>query len=166
MPRRKPSPKQGTRGTAKTRKMQRNLADHILAMTDQYTVASGAEATGLTPNDIKNLRVGNMPSLRILVALVKTLRYTPSSLIAKGPPKMLAKGVSVRGAQERLIKARIMKISQDESPAELAKRTGLSIASIYQFRTKAANVGLHSYLAFVAAGFSADELLLGLKKKK
>ena len=87
MPRRKPSPKQGTRGTAKTRQMQRNLADHILAMTDDFTVASGAEATGLTPNDIKNLRVGNMPSLRILVALVKTLRYSPDSLIKKGPPK-------------------------------------------------------------------------------
>jgi len=165
MPRRKPSPKQGTRGTAKTRRMQRNLADHILAMTDEYTVASGAEATGLTPNDIKNLRVGNMPSLRILVALVKALRYSAASLIEKGAPVPLPKGTSVRGAQERLIKARIMKIAQDESPADLAKRTGLSIASIYQFRSKTANIGLHSYLAFVAAGFSADELLLGVKPK-
>jgi hypothetical protein len=164
MPRRKPSPKQGTRGTAKTRQMQRNLADHILSMTDDYTVATGAEATGLTPNDIKNLRVGNMPSLRILVALVKTLRYTPGTLIAKGAPKKLSKGASVRGAQERLIKTRIMKISQGEPPADLAKKTGLSIASIYQFRTKTANVGLHSYLAFVVAGYDADELMLGAKK--
>ena len=164
MPRRKPTPKQGVRGTAATRKMQRHLAEHILQLTDDCTVVGGAELTGLTTNDIKNLRVGNMPSLRMLVSLVRTMRYTPESLITKGKLKKLPPRVKLNGAQEQRVKTRIHQLSRKSSPAELAEQTGLSIASIYQFRTRAAAVGLHSYLAFVDAGFTASELLLGTKK--
>ena len=161
MPRHKPIPKQGARGTPRTRRMQRHLADHILRLTNGYSVADGAEVTGLTANDVKNLRVGNMPSLRMLICLVRTLRCTPESLTSRGTLRPLPRSASTRGAQERLVKTRIQRIAKDSSPAELAKKTGLSIASIYQFRTRTVNVGLHSYLAFVTAGCSGSELLLG-----
>jgi len=146
--------------------MQRYLAGHVLRLTDAYSVAGGAEMVGLHPNDIKNLRAGNMPSLRTLVGLIRQLKVTPESLLSRGQLEPLSRGTNTRGVQERLVKSRIQKISRACDPAELAEATGLSIATVYQYRSKNFKVGLHTYLAFVSAGYSASELLLGSTKRK
>jgi hypothetical protein len=163
MPNRRPTPKQGTRGTNKTRKMQRNFANHILKLTQGESIADSAEHVGLTTNDIKNLRAGNMPGLRSLLWVVKELRVTPESLLERGPLRSLRKGTSMRNATEPKIKKRIQDISRESDPAELAADSGLSIASIYQYRSLNDKIGLHAFLAFVAAGHSPSKLLLGTK---
>ena len=159
--RQKPAPKQGTRGTPKTRRMQRYIADHIYDMTKDLTQAEAAEATGLAGTDIKNMRCGHMPSLRTLIDVIKKLRVTPDSLIAKGKLEPLAKGVRMNGAQLQLVCGRVQKICKEEDAASLAKKTGLPKTSIYQLRTQNARVGIHIYLAFVSAGYSPSTLLFG-----
>lgn len=165
MAKRRPTPKQGSRGTRQTRRMQLHLARHILRLTKSRSIAEGAELVGLTTNDIKNLRAGNMPSLRSLLCLVRTQRVTPSSLLSTGELQPLPRRASLRGATERNIKARIQRISRESDPATLAEASGLSIASIYQYRSLNDKIGLHAFLAFVSAGFDADELLLGGSRK-
>lgn len=159
--RKKPVPKQGSRGTPKTRRMQRQIANHIHALTSTLTQAEAAVKVGVSYNDIRNLSAGNMPSLRMLVAMVKHLRCTPESLLAKGEPKKLTRGKRTSGAQIRSIRSRIRKICQEGDPATLAKSTGLTITSIYQLRGQYAKAGLHTFLAFTAAGHCASDLLLG-----
>ncbi len=159
--RKKPVPKQGSRGTPKTRRMQREIANHIHALTCTMTQAEAAKAVGISFNDIRNLSTGNMPSLRMLVAMVKHLRCNPESLLKKGKLEKLGKGKRTAGAQIRSIRARIRKICQEGDPATLAKQTGLTITSIYQLRGQYAKAGLHTFLAFTSAGHSASDLLLG-----
>ena len=165
MAKRKPIPKQGARGTEKTRRMQLHFATHLLQLTEDCTIVESAEKTGLTTNDVKNLRAGNMPGLRALIAVVRTLRKTPSSLLGRGPLKPLPKSTRLTNATEQKVKTRIQRISRSNVPAELAAASGLSIASIYQYRSLNDKIGLHAYLAFVAAGHDADELLLGVNLK-
>jgi DNA-binding phage protein len=145
--------------------MQLNLAKHIQNLTEGSTIAESAKRVGLTTNDIKNLRAGNMPSLRALLCVVRTRMTSPSSLISSGPLEALPKGISLRGATERHVKARIQRISRENDPASLAAESGLSIASIYQYRSLNDKIGLHAFLAFVSAGYDADELLLGGARK-
>lgn len=159
--RKKPVPKQGTRGTPKTRKMQRQIADHIHGLTQTLTQAEAAEEVGVSYNDIRNLSAGSMPSLRMMVAMVKHLRCTPESLLVKGKLEKLSRGKRTTGAQIRSIRSRIRKICQEGDPAGLAKSTGLPITSIYQLRGQYAKAGLHTFLAFTAAGHSPSQLLLG-----
>ncbi len=141
--------------------MQLHLANTILDLTEGHSIAQSAAITGLTTNDIKNLRAGNMPSLRSLLCLVRTLRKTPRSLISAGRLQPLPKDASLRGATEAKVRSRIQAHSRENDPADLAERSGLSIASIYQYRSLNDKMGLHAYLAFVDAGYDADELLLG-----
>ena len=160
---RRPKPKQGSRGTPKTRKMQRNFANQIFKMSDGLTVTESAKTTGLTEVDIKNLRSGNMPSLTHIVRIVRKNRVTPESLVSTGPLKKLKPSLATKGAQERLIIGRIRKLAKSKPAAELAKSTGLSINSIYQLRGADARVGFHVLVAFYSAGYSASEMLLGGK---
>jgi hypothetical protein len=146
--------------------MQLNLAHAILDLTEGHSIAESAAISGLTTNDIKNLRAGNMPSLRSLLCLVRTLRKTPRSLISGGRLQPLPKETSLRGATEAKVRARIQSLSRENDPADLAERSGLSIASIYQYRSLNDKMGLHAYLAFVDAGYDADELLLGNTAKR
>jgi len=141
--------------------MQLQLARHLLRLTEDHSIAAGAKLVGLTTNDIKNLRAGNMPGLRSLVQVVRKLRVTPESILSRGPLETLPSGISMRGATEQRVKERIQRISRESVPADLAADSGLSIASIYQYRSLNDKIGLHAYLAFVAAGFDAGELLIG-----
>jgi len=146
--------------------MQLHLANTILDLTEGHSIAESAAITGLTTNDIKNLRAGNMPSLRSLLCLVRTLRKTPRSLISGGRLQPLPKEASLRSATEAKVRSRIQAHSRENDPADLAERSGLSIASIYQYRSLNDKMGLHAYLAFVDAGYDADELLLGSGAKR
>ena len=85
----KPVPIQGSRGTPASRRMQRQLASHILGLTKNSSLSESAEITNLKTSDIKNLRAGNMPSLAIFLCLVKKMRCTPESMLAKGELKKL-----------------------------------------------------------------------------
>lgn len=166
MSKHRPTPKQGVRGTESTRRRQLNLANTILDLTEGHSIAESSAITGLTTNDIKNLRAGNMPSLRSLLCLVRALRKTPRSLISGGKLMPLSKEVTLRGATEAKVRSRIQAHSRENDPADLAERSGLSIASIYQYRSLNDKMGLHAYLAFVDAGYDADELLLGSGAKR
>lgn len=157
----RPTPMQGSRGTPRTRQMQRNFFTHLLDLTESLTASQGAELLGLKEDDLRNLRRGNMPSLTHLVEVVRTTRYTPESLLGKGPLKKLAPRVSVQGAQTRLIRARVAAIAKEQAPAELAERAGIPISTIYRFRCKGTWIGFHVFSAFVAAGYRPGELLLG-----
>ena len=157
----KKKPKQGTRGTTHTRRMQRQLSQHIFRLISDLSVNDAADVSGLSENDIRNLRQGNMPSLRILIRLVKKTRLDPASLLVKGEPKNLPDKTSLRGAQLKSIASRVRKIVKAASADELAGETGLSIHTIYQQRVASTAVGIHVFLALVHSGHSAREMLLG-----
>ncbi len=160
----KPVPIQGSRGTPASRRMQRQLANHILTLTKKSTLIEAAELTDLKTSDIKNQRAGNMPSLPIFLKVVKKMRWTPESLLAKGELKKLHGRVRTQGAEMQKIRQRIQKICQVNDAQALAKATRIPISNIYQTRTHNAKVGLHTFLSIVSAGFSANALLLGTPK--
>ncbi|MEE9386673.1 MAG: helix-turn-helix transcriptional regulator [Nannocystaceae bacterium] len=141
--------------------MQRRISDHIHDITLSMTQVEAAEKIGVSYSDIRNLATGNLPSLRMLIAMVKRLRCTPESLLVKGELAKLPRGRRTTGAQMKLIRARIRKICQEGEPAKLAKATGLTITSIYQLRSQHEKQGLHTFLAFVVAGHSPSDLLFG-----
>jgi hypothetical protein len=164
-PRKRPNPKQGARGTPVTRKTQRYIANHLHELTKTLTQDQAASATGLSGNDVKNMRAGHMPSLRSFVNVVKVMRVTPESLMRDGSLAPLSQGARTAGAKLELILDRISKICKENDAAKLAKQTGIPKACIYQLRTHNARVGLHVFLAFVSAGYPASELLFGSKPK-
>ncbi len=159
--RKKPRFPKAAVGTPRTRRMQGYLIDHIHALTGQQTLADGATAAGLSINDVRNFRAGNRPSLHFVISMVKSLRITPDSLVARGDLEPLARGRRTAGAEITKICARLRKIAMAHEPAALAKATGLPISSIYHLRSHKKTVGLHVFLGFVSAGYGAGDLLLG-----
>ncbi|MCP4005285.1 MAG: hypothetical protein GY725_13925 [bacterium] len=160
----KPVPRQGSRGTPASRRMQRNMAGHILGLSKDLSVSGSAELTGLTNNDIKNLRAGNMPSFSMLQRFVKKMRWTPESIFATGKLKKLPAGTRTHGADTQKIRRRIQAVCRDNDAQRLASATRIPISNIYQTRTRNAKIGLHTFLSIASAGFSPRSLLLGTPK--
>ena len=159
--RKMPRLRKSTKGTPKTRRMQRLLAKNIHLLTCDKSRPEGADYTGLSINDIRNLREGNLPSLRHLIAIVKTIKVKPTSLLAGTTLEPLPKGKRVRGVDLLKVCERIRKIVLKEDPITLSNLTGLPVGTIHQYRSKDRIVGLRVFLGFVCAGYSADELILG-----
>ncbi|MEE8059245.1 MAG: hypothetical protein V3T17_15625 [Pseudomonadales bacterium] len=160
----KPIPIQGSRGTPASRRMQRQLAEHIHRLTKDISLSEGAKLTSLKSTDIKNQRQGNMPSLTTLLRVVKKMRWTPESLLSKGKLKKLHGRTRTNDADLQKVRKRIQEICRKNDAQTLADATGIPISNIYQTRTQNAKVGLHTVLSMVHAGFSASALLLGTPK--
>jgi len=151
-----------TRGSQVSRRQIRQIAQRILREAKGRTREEASARTGAHVDDIKNLKAGNLPSLKLFLRVVRNGRFDPDALIKKNDLKKLPKGVSTRGARAKLISARIRKLSKEQDPAKLAKATGLSIYTIYQHRVANKRVGLHTILAFIDARVvSAREIFLG-----
>lgn len=150
-----------TRGSPMTRRTIRRIAQCILDETAGDTVERGARRLGLVPHDIKNLRAGNLPSLQQILRLVAKGRYCPEALIFDNELRKLPSRFSTRKAQRRQISARIRKLAAGRDAASLARRTGLSIYSIYQLRVGNSPPGIHALLGFVNAGVPVFEVFFG-----
>jgi len=161
-PGRPPGGDSKTRGSQASRRQIRQIAQCILQASKGRTRGEASALTGAHVDDIKNLKAGNLPSLKLFLRVVRNGRFDPDALIKKNDLKKLPKGVSTRGARAKLISARIRKLSKEQDPAKLAKATGLSIYTIYQHRVANKRVGLHTILAFIDARVvSAREIFLG-----
>ena len=161
-PGRPPGGDSKTRGSQVSRRQIRQIAQRILKEAKGHTREEASALTGAHVDDIKNLKAGNLPSLKLFLRVVRNGRFDPDALIKKNDLKKLPKGVSTRGARAKLISARIRKLSKEQDPAKLAKATGLSIYTIYQHRVANKRVGLHTILAFIDARVvSAREIFLG-----
>ncbi len=126
------------------------------------TREEAAERTGAHVDDIKNLKAGNLPSLKLFLRVVREGRFDPEVLIKKNDLKKLPSSVSTRGARATAISDRVRKLAKEGDPATLADQTGLSIYTIYQHRVANKRVGLHTILAFIDAGVvSPREIFLG-----
>ena len=155
-----------TRGSPMTRRTIRRIARRILADTADHTVEEGAKRLGLVPHDIKNLRAGNLPSLQQLLRLVAKGRCCPEALIFDDEIRKLPSRTSTRQVQRRLISARIRKLASERDAASLARKTGLSIYSIYQLRVGNSPPGIHALLGFVNAGVPVSEIFFGQPAKR
>ena len=161
-PGRPPGGDSKTRGSKTSRLQVRRIAQLILKEAKGRTREEASERTGAHVDDIKNLKAGNLPSLKLVLRVVRNGRCDPNVLIAKHQLKKLPAGVSTKGARAEQIAARIRKLAKESDPAELAAKTGLSIYTIYQHRVAGKRVGLHTILAFVDAGVvTASQIFLG-----
>ena len=161
-PGRPPGGDSKTRGSKTSRLQVRRIAQLILKEAKGRTREEASERTGAHVDDIKNLKAGNLPSLKLVLRVVRNGRCDPNVLIAKYQLKKLPAGVSTKGARAEQIAARIRKLAKESDPAELAAKTGLSIYTIYQHRVAGKRVGLHTILAFVDAGVvTASQVFLG-----
>lgn len=161
-PGRPPGGDSKTRGSQVSRRQIRQIAQRILKEAKGRTREEASARTGAHVDDIKNLKAGNLPSLKLFLRVVRDGRFDPDALIKKNDLKKLPKSVPTRGARAKLISARIRRLSKEQDPAKLAKATGLSIYTIYQHRVANKRVGLHTILAFIDAGVvSAREVFLG-----
>jgi len=151
-----------TRGSEASRQQIRRLARRILKEARGRTREEAAALTGAHVNDIKNLKAGNLPSLKLVLRVVRNGRFDPDALIERNDLKKLPASRSTRGARASLISARIRKLAKENDPSMLAAATGLSVYTIYQHRVANKQVGLHTILSFVDAGVvSARKIFLG-----
>ena len=142
--------------------MIRQVAKRILQESEGRTREEAARITGAHVDDIKNLKAGNLPSLKLFLRVVRQGGYDPDALIKKNELRKLPAGVSVRGARSKQISERVRRIARERDPAELSRATGLSIYTIYQHRVANKRVGLHTILSLVDADVvSAREIFLG-----
>ena len=163
-PGRPPGGDSKTRGSQASRRIIRQIAKRILKESEGRTREAAAAITGAHVDDIKNLKAGNLPSLKLFLRVVREGRFDPDALVKKNALKKLPSGVSIRNAHSKQISERIRKLAKELDPAELSKSTGLSIYTIYQHRVANKRVGLHTILAFVDAGVvSCREIFLGQK---
>ncbi len=161
-PGRPPGSESKTRGSQASRRQIRQIAQRILKEAKGRTPVEASPRTGAHVNDIKNLKAGNLPSLKLFLRVVRDGHFDPEALIKKNDLKKLPSGVSTKNARAKLISARIRKLAKEQHPATLAKTTGLSIYTIYQHRVANKRAGLHTILAFIDAGVvSAREIFLG-----
>jgi hypothetical protein len=150
------------RGSVASRRTIRQIARRILRDTEGATREEAAQQTGAHVDDIKNLKAGNLPSLKLFLRVVRDGRHDPEALIQKSELRKLPAGASTSGARSRKISERVRKLAKENDPATLSDATGLSIYTIYQHRVANKRVGLHTVLAFVDAGVvSAREIFLG-----
>ena len=149
------------RGSPKTRRTVKRIAKLILEDCADSSIVDAAVRTGLEPHDIKNLRAGNLPSLQLVLRLVARGHYSPDALIRHGKLRKLPRRTSTRGAQRKLIAARIRRLTKQQDAAQLAKATGLSVYNIYQHRVANKSPGLHTVLGLIDAGVSPSEVFLG-----
>lgn len=153
-----------TRGSHASRRQIRQLAQLILGVAKGKTRTQASALTGAHVDDIKNLKAGNQPSLKLFLRMIRGGHFDPEALIKDSAFKKLPSSVSTHGARSKLISARIRKLAKERQPAMLAKETGLSIYTIYQHRVANKRVGLHTILSFIQAdAVSAREIFLGRK---
>ncbi len=161
-PGRPPGGDSKTRGSQVSRRQIRQIAARLLKEAKGCTREEAAERTGAHVDDIKNLKAGNLPSLKLVLRVVREGRFDPDALVKKNQLKKLPASVSTRGARSTAIAERVRKLAKDNDPAVLADKTGLSIYTIYQHRVANKRVGLHTILAFVDAGVvSPRQIFLG-----
>jgi len=151
-----------TRGSAASRRLIRQIAKRILQESAGRTREEAAQITGAHVSDIKNLKAGNLPSLKLVLRIVRQGGYDPEALIHRNELRKLPAGVSTRNARSKQISERVHRIAKSHDPTELSKATGLSIYTIYQHRVANKRVGLHTLLALVNSDVvSAREIFLG-----
>ena len=161
-PGRPPGSESKTRGSQTSRRQIRQIARRLLKEARGCTREEAAERTGAHVDDIKNLKAGNLPSLKLFLRVVRQGRFDPKALIEKNDLKKLPSSVSTRGARANAISDRVRKLAKQNDPATLADQTGLSIYTIYQHRVANKRVGLHTILAFIDAGVvSPRQIFLG-----
>ncbi|MCH7599649.1 MAG: hypothetical protein IH973_07835 [Myxococcales bacterium] len=161
-PGRPPGGDSKTRGSQTSRRQIRQIAHCILQESKGKTRGEASALTGAHVDDIKNLKAGNLPSLKLLLRVIRNGHFDPEALIKNSNFKKLPSNVSTRNARSKLIAARIRKLAKEREPAKLAKQTGLSIYTIYQHRVVNKRVGLHTILSFIQAdAVSAREIFLG-----
>jgi hypothetical protein len=150
-------------GSPTTRQMVRQIGKRILDFCADCTPVEGAKQLGLDSYDIKNLRAGNLPSLDMVIKLVRDGHFSPKSILLGKKLEKLQPKVSTQAVQQRLINNRVRALAASKPAQEWGKATGLAVHSIYQLRVAGARAGIHTVLGFMNAGVSIDEIMFGKK---
>ncbi|MFT5696158.1 MAG: hypothetical protein ACI9QQ_002138, partial [Myxococcota bacterium] len=115
-PGRPPGVDSKTRGSQSSRKQIRRIAARILKEAEGHTREEAAARTGAHVDDIKNLKAGNLPSLKLVLRIVREGGFDPDALIKKNAFRKLPASVSTRNARAKLISARIRKLAKEKDP--------------------------------------------------
>lgn len=155
------------RKQARAMGVMRSLRKKILKYTEDMPRQEATRVLGLGPYDMSNLRHGNRVSLEILIRLVRKGRFTPASLLGKGPLRKLPKGTSTRGVTAKQLGKRVREIALADPPLTITKKTGLAAGTVYKFRLKTPRIlNLLTVVCLIEAGYDANALIFGEKKKK
>lgn len=157
----KRSRKQKPAGSITTRQMVRKIGKRILEYVSDCTPVEGAKLLGLDSYDIKNLRAGNLPSLDMVIKLVRDGRFSPKSIMLGKKLEKLSSKVSTQSVQQRLINNRVRTLAASKPAQAWGKSTGLAVHSIYQLRVAGARAGIHTVLGFMNAGVTLEEIFFG-----
>jgi hypothetical protein len=105
-------------GSPATRQMVRQIGKRILDYCADCTPVEGAKQLGLDSYDIKNLRAGNLPSLDMVIKLVRDGRFSPKSILLGKKLEKLAPKVSTASVQQRLINNRVRALASGKPAQE------------------------------------------------
>ncbi|MCZ6868056.1 MAG: hypothetical protein O7G84_00970 [Gammaproteobacteria bacterium] len=150
-------------GSPKSRRAISAATKRLLKLTKGMTHAEAADRLSLGINDVCNLRQGNSRlSVPMLLKMVRIGRYDPASVLVGPELKHMSADKSVRGAQQRLINARIARLARLRSGEETARLTGLSVTGAFGLRYRPdANVTLYTVMGFWHAGHDFDAMIFG-----
>ena len=149
-------------GSARSRRRVRDITTRVLAHVKDDASTEAAPILGVGVADVRNMRQGNKVSVPILLKMIRVGRFDPRSIIEGPKLRKLRSARSVRGAQQRLVDARVCKLACTRPGKEWVRLTGLSIRSAYGLRSASgAHVTLYTLLGFLDAGHTIDELIFG-----
>jgi hypothetical protein len=149
-------------GNAQSRREVRDATKRALAACAHLTPTHAAAHLGVGVDDVRNMRAGNQLTVAILVKMIRIGGYDPRSVLMGPALRKLPKTRDTRGAQQRLINARMRALVWSGNGMEWARQTGLSIVGVYGIRyDKTANIKLGTILAFVAVGPKLEDIIFG-----
>lgn len=145
--------------------MRRTLKEatkRVLGYCGDLGPTAGSKLLGISIPDLRAMRVGYMVTVPILLKMVRVGRFDPSSVIYGPSLRMLPSGRDTRGAQQRLVNARMRKLAWSQGGLLWARKTGLSVVGAYGLRYgKVSQVKLVTILAFCSGGANFEEIIFG-----
>lgn len=150
-------------GNPQSRRAVSEATKRVLAHCADMTPTLAAKTLGVGVDDVANMRAGyQWLTVAVLLKMIRTGHYDPRSIIEGPKLRKLPPKRDTRGAQQRLVNARMSKLAWSRSGMEWARLTGLSMVGAYGLRyNKTANVKLGTILAFAAVGPSFEEIIFG-----
>jgi len=150
-------------GNPQSRRAVSDATKRVLAHCEGMTPTLASKSLGVGVDDIANMRAGyQWLTVAVLLKMVRNGHFDPRSIVEGPKLRKLPAKRDTRGAQQRLVNARMNKLAWSRSGMEWARLTGLSMVGAYGLRyNKTANVKLGTILAFAAVGPSLEEIIFG-----
>jgi hypothetical protein len=149
-------------GNPRSRRAVKEASKRVLAYCAHLPTTAGSKILGVAVHDLQNMRTGYQLTLPILLKMVRVRRFDPRSILEGPSLRKLAPTRKTRGAQLRLVNARIREFVWSIGGLELARRSGMSSVGVYGLRYgKLSTVKLVTLISFCAVGPSLEAIIYG-----